>query len=98
MGGLGGGGLWPPSRADLPPGAGPVATSGEGFVFVDGDGPVVGDGNLRTYRLEGAPGDRERVLDAVAQIRDYADRALIPEGDAEDEDAGPAGEPEQMVS
>jgi hypothetical protein len=50
-----GGAMWPPSGTDLPPGAGPVAMSGEGFVFVAGDGPVAGDGTLRTYRLEVEP-------------------------------------------
>jgi len=43
---------------------------------------------------EGAPGERERIVEAVAQIREWADRALVPpEGDAELDPAGPAGEP-----
>jgi hypothetical protein len=50
-----GGGMWPPSGPDVAPGMAPVASSGEGFVFVDEDGSVAGDGSLRTYRLEVEP-------------------------------------------
>jgi hypothetical protein len=32
-----------------------VRTSGDGFLFVEGEGPVVGDGELRTYRIEVEP-------------------------------------------
>lgn len=63
-----------------------------------GDVDVVAHEQVATAldRLEAAPGNRDRILEAVTQIRDYADRALIPEGDPEDEDAGPAGEPASL--
>jgi hypothetical protein len=49
-----GGATWPGETSgwDIPPGGAPIGTSGEGFLFVDGDGSVAGDGTLRTYRLE----------------------------------------------
>lgn len=64
-----------------------------------GEADVVAHEQVTTAldRLEAAPGDRARIADAVTQIREYADRAMMPpEGDAEDEDAGPAGEPASL--
>lgn len=47
----------------------PLRTTTEGFVFVDDAGPRVGDGRLRTYRLEVEPatGVDPRIFTAVAE-------------------------------
>ncbi|MBW3604444.1 MAG: DUF3152 domain-containing protein [Actinobacteria bacterium] len=53
------------SRRDPPP----LRTTGEGFVFVDDAGPRVGDGRLRTYRLEVEPatGVDPRIFTAIGE-------------------------------
>jgi Protein of unknown function (DUF3152) len=54
-------GMWPAGATWTPPATGaggsvaPIATTGEGFSFVDEGGPVVGRGARRTYRLEVEP-------------------------------------------
>jgi hypothetical protein len=52
-----------------PPPPTPTATSGEGFVYVDDTGARVGDGTLRTYRLEVEPatGIDPHVFTAIAE-------------------------------
>jgi Protein of unknown function (DUF3152) len=54
-------GMWPAGATLTPPDTvarsiAPIETTGEGFSFVDGGGPVVGRGTKRTYRLEVEPG------------------------------------------
>lgn len=59
--------LAPAERAAVVPA--PLHTTKAGFVFVDDDGPVAGDGELRTYRLEVEPdtGVNPRVFTALAE-------------------------------
>lgn len=61
-------GLLAPSER-IVPSAGPLRSTDEGFEFVDQEGPAVGDGELRTYRLEVEPatGINPRVFTDLAE-------------------------------